>query len=159
MSDSVEKSSSKLSVSVVTDAPIPALFDFLTVPANHVRLDGSGRLMSASQDPIRAVGDSFIVEMEDPHSGRYTVENHVVEFVPDVQIAWTPGRPGAEPAGVRWDWQFDIGPKGETVITQSCDWSQVTDEKYLAKHSLPRISADEMRLSIRRLIDLVSSYS
>lgn len=158
MSDSAEQTGTKLEVSVVTDAPIPALFDFLTVPANHVRLDGSGRLMSAVHEPLRAVGDTFIVEMEDPHSGRYTVENHVVELVPDVQIAWMPGRPGAQPVGVRWDWQFDIGPKGETVITQTCDWSRVTDAAYLARHRLPRISADEMRLSIRRLIDLVSSY-
>lgn len=159
MSDSVERTSTKLSVSVVTDAAIPALFDFLTIPANHVRFDGSGRLKSAPQQPLRAVGDTFVVEMEDPRSGRYTVENHVVEFVPDVQIAWTPGRPDAASAGVRWDWQFDVGPKGETVVTQTCDWSAVTDPKYLAEHSLPRISADEMRLSIRRLIDLVSSYA
>lgn len=159
MNHNAEHTGAKLSVSVVTDAPIPALFDFLTVPANHVRLDGSGRLTSAAHDPLRAVGDTFIVEMEDPHSGRYTVENHVVALVPDVQIAWMPSRPGAQPSGLRWDWEFDIGPKGETVITQTCDWSRITDEAYLAKHSLPRITAEEMRLSIRRLIDLVSSYS
>lgn len=159
MNDSAEPTDRKLTVSVVTDAPIPALFDFLTVPANHVRLDGSGRLLSAGHDALRAVGDTFMVEMEDPHSGRYTVENHVVELVPDVQIAWMPGRPGAEPSGLRWDWQFDVGPKGETVVTQTCDWSRVTDEAYLARHRLPRVTAEEMRLSVRRLIDLVSSYS
>ena len=159
MSNEPAGSSTHQSVSVVTDAPIPRLFDFLTVPSNHVRLDGSGKLVSASDTPITAVGDIFRVNMDFAPRGKYVAENHVVAFVPDVQIAWMPARPGLEPIGVRWDWEFDVGPKGETVITQTCDWSRVSDEEYLATYTLPRISADEMLLSIKRLIDLVSSYA
>lgn len=147
------------SVSVVTDAPIPALFDYLTVPSNHVRLDGSGKLVSAGDEPIKAVGDRFEVNMDFPPRGKYTVENVVVDLEPDVLIAWMPARPGEEPLGIRWSWEFDVGPKGETVITQTCDWSRVTDERYLATYTLPRITADEMRASVKRLIDLVSSYA
>jgi len=158
MSTAPAPSPTSQSVSVVTDAPIPRLFDFLTIPANHVRMDGSGRLVSAGEQPIRSVGDVFEVDMDFQPMGRYTVQNHVVAFVPDVQIAWMPAGARREPIGVRWDWEFDVGPKGETVITETCDWSQVTDERYLATFTLPRISADEMRLSIKRLIDLVTSY-
>lgn len=157
--ESVTRTSTSQSVSVVTDAPIPKLFDYLTVPSNHVLLDGSGKLVSAGDDVIGAVGDRFQVNMDFQPRGKYTVENVVVAFEPDVQIAWMPANPGNEPLGIRWDWEFDVGPKGETVITQTCDWSRVTDEKYLATYTLPRISAEEMRMSIKRLIDLVSSYS
>lgn len=158
MSDGVERTETGQSVSMVTDASIPALFDFLTSPANHVRLDGSGRLVSTVAEQLTEVGETFTMQMTDPGGNRYTVENHVVEFVPDLQIAWRPARPGMPPAGPRWDWQFDVGPKGETVVTQTCDWSQA-DPQYLATHTLPQVSADEMRLSIKRLIDLVSSYA
>lgn len=159
MRDQPQRTSTSQSVSVVTDAPIPRLFDYLTVPSNHVRLDGSGRLVSAGDEPITAVGQVFNVSMDFPPRGKYVAENHVAAFTPDVQIAWMPARQGQPPLGIRWDWEFDVGPKGETVITQTCDWSRVTDAEYLATFTLPRISADEMRLSIKRLIDLVSSYS
>lgn len=158
MSDSVARTSTSQSVSVVTDAPIPTLFDFLVVPANHVRLDGSGSLVSAGNDRLTEVGQTFTVQMTDSSANRYTVENHVVDLVPDVQIAWRPARPGEVPAGVRWEWEFDIGPKRETVITLTCDWSAAS-ASYLARNTLPRVTAEEMRLSIRRLIDLASSYA
>lgn len=145
------------SVSAVTDAAIPVLFDFLTVPANHVLMDGSGRLVSAGTTPITKVGDVFTVHMNFPPRGEYDVENHVVEFTPDVQLAWMPAGAGQPPIGVRWDWQFDVGEKGATLITQTCDWSRVTDERYLATYTLPRVSADDMRATIKRLIDLVGS--
>ncbi|WP_134321973.1 hypothetical protein [Cumulibacter soli] len=159
MSDTVEQSEHKLSVSVVTDAPIPALFDFLTVPANHVLIDGSGALLAAEGAPVRAVGDTFTMQMSDRDGQHYTVENHVVEYMQDLQLAWRPTKPATPPVGVRWDWQFDVGPKGETVVTQTCDWSQVTDAGYLEHNRLPRVTSDEMRQTIRRLIDQVSSYS
>ncbi|WP_153504942.1 SRPBCC family protein [Cumulibacter manganitolerans] len=159
MSPKPAEPATHLRVSVVTDARIPRLFDYLSVPAHHVRIDGSGTLVSADDRPITAVGDTFRVHMDFAPRGKYVSENHVVAFVPDVQIAWMPARPGRPPLGIRWDWEFDVGPKGETVVTLTCDWSRVTDPEYLATYRLPRISAEEMRLSIKRLIDLVSSYS
>lgn len=144
------------SVSAVTDVPIPKLFDFLRVPANHVRMDGSGQLVSADLQPIEAVGDVFTVQVSSPERGEYVVENHVVAFIADAQIAWLPAAVGKEPSGLRWEWVFDVGAHGETIITQTCDWSQASAD-YLATRSLPMVTADEMRLSIRRLIELVSS--
>ena len=156
--ESVTRRDASQSVSVVTDAAIPALFDYLTVPSNQVRLDGSGTLVSAGDDPLTAVGDVFEVLMDLKPDGQQGVENRVVAFEPDVQIAWEPVEPG-RPLGLRWDWAFDVGPKGETVITHTCDWSRVTDEEYLQTYTLPRVTPEAMRLSIKRLIDLVSSYS
>lgn len=144
-------------VSAVTDVPIPKLFDFLRSPANHVRLDGSGQLVSADTGRIDRVGDTFTVQMNHPDRGEYVVENHVTDYLADVVIAWRPSRPGHEPVGVRWEWAFDVGPHSETVITHTCDWSGVTDERYLTANPHPRVSAEEMRLSVRRLIELVSS--
>lgn len=149
-----------VSVTVVTDAAIPLLFDFLTYPANHVRIDGSRTLHAVKgTSRITKVGDIFAMRVEFPGVPAYDVDNHVVAYTPDVQIAWMPARPGAQPIGVRWDWQFDIGPNRETQITQTCDWSRVTDENYLATRKLPRISKHHMRRSIATLITLASSKS
>jgi len=147
-----------VSVAVVTDAAIPVLFDFLTYPANHVRIDGSHTLHALTRTSrITKVGDVFRMKVEFPGAPAYEVDNHVVAFTPDVQIAWMPSRPGAQPIGVRWDWQFDVGPNRETQITQTCDWSRVTDERYLATRALPRVSEHQMRRSIATLITLASS--
>ena len=45
------------SVSAVTDAAIPVLFDFLTVPANHVLMDGSGNPVLAGDGGLIIVAD------------------------------------------------------------------------------------------------------
>lgn len=146
-------------VSVVTDTPIPRLFDYLTIPSNHVRLDGSGQLLSAGDQPITGVGDVFTVEMDGGRGEDYQIENHVVAFVPDVHIGWMPARPGGEPVGIRWDWEFDVGPRGQTMVIHSCDWSAADGQAFLAAFRLPGVSAEAMRLSVRRLIDLVSSFA
>lgn len=146
----------RVRVTVVTDAAIPALFDFLTIPSNQVRMDGSKTLHALTGSTrITKVGDVFPMRVEFPDRAAYDIENHIVAFVPDVQIAWMPARRGEPPIGVRWDWQFDIGPKGETQITQTCDWSRVSDAEYLATHTLPRVSAHQMRRSVATLITLV----
>ena len=150
----------RLSITVVTDAAIPLLFDFLTYPANHVRIDGSRTLHALTGTTrITKIGDVFGMKVEFPDGPAYEVDNHVVAFTPDLEIAWMPARPGEAPIGVRWDWQFDVGPKRDTQITQTCDWSRVTDEKYLATRKLPRVSEHQMRRSIATLITLASSKS
>lgn len=147
----------KQSVSVVTDVPIPKMFDFLSIPANHVLMDGSKQLQAtATKAPVTAVGQTFLMTMENPTDGQYTVENHIVEFIPDVQISWMPARPGATPVGVRWDWQFDVGPRGENQVTQTCDWSAVADESFLERRHPPFISHEQMKRSITKMINLIS---
>lgn len=145
-------------VSVVTDLPIPKMFDFLSIPANHILMDGSKQLQaSATKTPITGVGQTFLISMENSTDGSYEIENHVVEFIPDVQISWMPARPGATPVGVRWDWQFDVGPRGETQVTQTCDWSAVTDEGFMKRRHPPFISAEQMKRSITKMINLIGS--
>ena len=41
-----------------------AIFRVLADPAGHVTIDSSGMLMSATGDPVTAVGDTFVVHMD-----------------------------------------------------------------------------------------------
>lgn len=144
-----------VSVSVDVSTAPAALFAVLTDPAKHVEVDGSGMLQLAHAPArITAVGETFAIAMRDESGRAYEVVNHVVAFEPDTHLAWMPGRTDTPPVGVRWDWQLAPIPGG-TRVTQTCDWSTVTDAEYLARRSLPRVSADKMRATIEQMVSLI----
>ena len=53
----------RLQVSRTIAASPDAIFDILRSPDGHVSIDASGMLMSATGDPVSAVGDRFVVHM------------------------------------------------------------------------------------------------
>lgn len=143
-----------LSVSVDVSASATDLFAVLADPAKHVEVDGSGMLQLAhAPDRITALGETFAIAMQDEEGRPYEVVNHVVAFEPGAHLGWMPARVDTPPVGVRWDWQLTVIPGG-TRVTQTCDWSAVTSTEYLARRSLPRVSADKMRETIERMAAL-----
>lgn len=76
-------------------APASEIFAVLCDPQGHVAIDSSGMLQDADGDPVRAVGDSFVVHMDReslndfPQLGKYDVTVEITEFEPDRLIAWT----------------------------------------------------------------------
>jgi hypothetical protein len=76
-------------------AAAPAdIFGVLRNPNGHVAIDSSGMLMSATGDPVTAVGDSFVVHMDrealnDYPMGEYDVTVTIVTLVP---TARSPGQ-------------------------------------------------------------------
>ena len=134
---------------------VPAvLFAALTRPAVHAAADGSGMLRGVSEDSpetITAVGDVFGMEMTAEDGREYSVTNHVSAFEPDRRIAWLPAGRGKPPVGVEWTWTFSPQDEG-TVVSVTCDWSRVTDEAYLARFTLPRVSAEKVRRTVDAVI-------
>jgi hypothetical protein len=70
------------------------IFGILTDPQGHIAIDSSGMLQSAGGEPVKAVGDSFAVQMDgkalnDAGPGLYDVTARIVTFEPDQEIAWT----------------------------------------------------------------------
>ena len=62
------------------------IFSVVSDPKGHVAIDSSGMLMSATGEPVRAVGDSFVVHMDrealnDFPLGLYDVTVSIVTFV------------------------------------------------------------------------------
>jgi hypothetical protein len=113
----------KQSVSRTVPVPAERLFAVLVVPARHQEIDGSGMIRGAATTaPISAVGDIFTIDMDQEAFGQY-----------------------------RWSWEFS--PEGgSTRVTHTCDWSGVTDERILAVLNFPRVSADQMAVSIDQLV-------
>jgi uncharacterized protein YndB with AHSA1/START domain len=73
-------------------APAAVIFELITDPAGHVRIDGSGMLVAAGHtDRLRAVGDIFEMDMDreplgDLPIGRYRVQNTVTRISPDTDL-------------------------------------------------------------------------
>src|SRR5262245_65475190 len=78
--------------------PIPVdaatIFRILCDPHGHVAIDSAGMLMDADGDPVKAVGDTFVVHMDrealnDYPLGLYDVTVEIVTFEQDREVAWT----------------------------------------------------------------------
>src|ERR1700722_15324403 len=69
------------------------IFAGLCDPHGHVTSDSSGMLMDATGDPVKAVGDTFLVHMDrealnDFPLGLYDVTVTITKWEKDREIAW-----------------------------------------------------------------------
>jgi hypothetical protein len=104
-----------------------AIFRLLSDPQGHVAIDGSGMLMSSTGQPVRAVGDTFVVHMDrealnDYPLGLYDVTVRIVRLDPDREIAWTPE--GQLNLGHVYGYKLEPMAQG-TLVTSYYDWSTV----------------------------------
>lgn len=104
-----------------------AIFSLLCDPKGHVTIDSSGSLMAADGDPVRAVGDTFVVHMDrealnDYPLGLYDVSVRIVTYEVDKEIAWTvEGR-----LNLGHVYGYRLEPLGDgTKVTSYYDWSGV----------------------------------
>jgi hypothetical protein len=148
----------RVTVNRTIDASAKALFDVLTLPANHVRLDGSGFVRSVDHgDRITATGQTFRMNMDGPHmGGEYQTDNVVSGYVPDKLVAWKTAPAGTEPPG--WEWLWELEPNGpdSTDVTLTYDWSKVTDQDLLAKLGFPLVPESALEESLGNLAAAVS---
>ena len=69
-------------------APAAEIFALLCDPRGHVTIDSSGMLQDAEGEPVRAVGDSFVVHMDReslndyPQLGKYDVTVEITGIPP-----------------------------------------------------------------------------
>ena len=166
MSETVTPTSERRAQAIVvrarTAVPAAALFAVLRDPRRHPELDGSATVRAAADAaPLTRVGQVFTMAMHLDLLGDYRTENHVLALEEDRLLAWTTATVGQPPAGVRWSWELHSatggtggtgGTAGATTVTHTYDWSGVTDPAVLARVTFPRIPADALEDSVRRLV-------
>jgi uncharacterized protein YndB with AHSA1/START domain len=125
------------------------IFELIADPAQQPRWDGNDNLAAAAAGQrVRGVGDVFTMTL----TGDAVRENHVVEFNEGRRIAWTPAEPGRQPPGHLWRWELEpIDPSG-TRVTQTYDWTSLTDENRFGRAQAT--TADRLRASLDRLAAL-----
>ena len=82
----------------------------------------------------------------------HTRENHVVEFEEGRRIAWRPAEPGRKLPGHLWRWVLEPVDPSHTRVTHTYDWTQLTDQKRLARARAT--TGDKLQASLDRLAAL-----
>ena len=139
--------SERMEVARAIAAPPADIFKVLCDPQGHVAIDSAGMLMSADGEPVRAVGDSFVVHMDrealnDYPLGLYDVTVRIVAFEQDREIAWK--IESALDIGHVYGYRLEPIAEG-TLVTSYYDWSTV-DEKW--KGIFPIISETALRATL-----------
>ncbi|MFD0686701.1 SRPBCC family protein [Actinomadura fibrosa] len=129
------------------EAPPEKVFDLLCDPHGHVAIDSSGMLQSAEGDPVKGVGDTFVVHMDrealgDIDLGKYDVTVTITRFERDAHIEWTV----AEGIDHRYGYLLEPTETG-TRVTSYCDWSR-TGERYRSALTFPVIPQTALRATL-----------
>lgn len=107
----------------------PTIFGILSDPEGHVTIDSSGMLLSATGQPVTAVGDRFVVHMDrealnDFPMGKYDVTVVITKFDRDREIAWT--IEGQIQPPIKHIYGYTLEPVEEgTLVTSYYDWSEI----------------------------------
>jgi hypothetical protein len=141
--------SERIEVDRVVPAEPGAIFEVLCDPSGHVAIDSSGMLMSASGEPVTAVGDSFVVHMDrdslrDFPLGLYDVTVGITKFVKDEEIAWT--ILGVLEIGHVYGYRLEP-TEGGTLVTSYYDWSGI-DQQWKDADIFPVISETALRATL-----------
>jgi uncharacterized protein YndB with AHSA1/START domain len=107
-----------------------AVFSVITDPRRHVDIDGSGMLVATDARPLRAVGDTFDMDMDreplgDLPMGKYRVRNTVTSIVPDTALEWNVGGVDQPPFGHVYGYELRAAGPASTEVTLYCDWTGV----------------------------------
>lgn len=133
-------------------AAAPAtVFALLSDPRGHVAIDSSGMLQSADGDPVRQVGDEFVVHMDrealnDYPMGKYDVTVIITRFEQDALIEWTISGVIQPPIRHLYGYRLEPTETG-TRVTSYYDWSQI-DEQYRDKGIFPVIPEAALRATL-----------
>ncbi|MCF8611190.1 SRPBCC domain-containing protein [Gordonia sp. HY285] len=142
-----------VTVQRVIEAPVDHVFDVLSNPERHQRLDGSGFVRSVDHaDRIQQVGQVFTMNMEGPHmGGEYQTDNHVTGYAKDKLLAWQTAPAGTEPPGWEWVWELESQGPDSTLVRHTYDWSKVTDKDLLEKIKFPLVTETQLEDTLAQL--------
>ncbi|MDL9946430.1 polyketide cyclase [Gordonia sp. ABSL11-1] len=119
-------------VTRLIEADRAEIFSLLCSPAGHVAIDSSGMLQSADGEPVRAVGDEFVVHMDreslnDLPMGKYDVRVIITGFDDGRWIEWTIAGTVRPPLDHRYGYRLETVDEG-TRVTSYYDWSRVHEK-------------------------------
>ena len=146
--------SERIEVQRTIAAPAADIFAVLCDPQGHVAVDSTGMLQDADGDPVRGVGDSFVVHMDRealndyPQLGKYDVTVSIREFEPDRLISWTILGQIRPQIGHVYGYRHEpAGHDAATVVTSFYDWSGI-DPTWRDAGIFPVVSEGALRATL-----------
>jgi len=124
----------RVSVTRRIEASAATVFSLITEPRQHVEIDGSGMLMATTDAQLRAVGDTFDMDMDreplgDLPMGKYKVRNTVTAFEQDKVLEWNVGGVDQPPFGHVYGYELAAAGPAATDVTLYCDWTGVRQSR------------------------------
>ncbi len=148
----------RVSASRRINASAHDLFEIVSSPEGHVRIDGSGMLDAApGAQRLTAVGDVFDMEMDRtplndiPGLVKYQVRNTVTQIEPDRLVEWTIGAIDQPPLGHVYGWRLEAVSDNETDVTNYCDWTNITPELRARRPDWPIVPVAMLEQSLANL--------
>lgn len=141
----------RIEVARTMSVPASSIFSVLRDPQGHVAIVSTGMLMDATGDPVRAVGDTFVVHMDrealnDYPLGRYDVTITIVTFEEDREISWSLVGAIRPPMNHIYGYRLEPTEDG-TLVTSYYDWSDI-DQKWKDANIFPVISEGALRATL-----------
>jgi hypothetical protein len=141
----------RFEVDRLIEADPATIFRVLCDPQGHVAIDSAGMLQDATGNPVRAVGDSFIVHMDrealnDYPLGKYDVTVTICTFEQDREIAWTILGQIRPPIGHVYGYRLEPVADG-TRVTSYYDWSNI-DQQWRDADIFPIIPESALRATL-----------
>jgi hypothetical protein len=132
-------------------ADAATIFRTLCDPRGHVAIDASGMLQSATGEPARAVGDTFVIHMDrealgDFPMGKYDVTVTITGYEQDRLITWEVSGENFPSIGHYYGYRLEPSEDG-TLVTSIYDWSQV-DEKWKPEGTWPIIPESALKATL-----------
>ena len=147
----------RIEINRTIPAPAADIFAVLSDPQGHAAIDSTGMLQDADGDPVKAVGDSFVVHMDRaalndyPQLGKYDVTVEIKEFEQDRLISWTILGQLRPQIGHIYGYQLEptdpTDQAAATVVTSFYDWSNI-DPKWRDAGIFPVISEGALRATL-----------
>lgn len=127
------------------------IFALLCDPAGHVAIDSSGMLQSADGEPVRGIGDEFVVHMDreslnDYPLGKYDVTVIITRFERDARVEWTISGQVQPPIRHLYGYRLERS-EGGTLVTSYYDWSAI-EEQYRGGGIFPVIPEAGLRATL-----------
>jgi hypothetical protein len=127
------------------------IFEVISSPKGHVAIDASGMLQSATGEPARALGDTFVIHMDreslgDRPMGKYDVTVTITGYEQDRYITWEVSGPNFPSIGHYYGYRLEP-VDGGTLVTSIYDWSQV-DEKWKPDGAWPIIPESALKATL-----------
>jgi hypothetical protein len=142
-------------------APASRVWELVSDPEGHVRIDGSGMLEAAlGSQPLTSVGDIFDMDMDreplgDMPLGKYQVRNWVTRIEPGHLIEWSANLiDQPEPVGHIYGWCIDSVADHTCDVTNYTDWSALPEEW---KPHWPIVPLTMLEKSVENLERIVTS--
>jgi hypothetical protein len=141
----------RIAVQRTINAEPATIFKILCDPNGHVAIDSSGMLQSATGQPAKTEGDSFVVHMDreslnDYPMGKYDVTVTITTFKQDKEIAWTILGQIKPQIGHIYGYTLEPAENG-TLVTSYYDWSKI-DETWKTANIFPVISEGALRATL-----------